>query len=148
MDAVRNKTTQELLNEIIQKNDINEYLEENRDEFWDPSLSGYLDRLLEKYNVKRADLFRRAGLVGNNYGYEIFKNDKKSPSREILLQISMAFPLTIDETQQVLRKAGTAVLYPRDRRDAYILYALKNQMRLEELNDKLSENGMKILGKD
>ncbi|MBO4782955.1 MAG: hypothetical protein J5522_11205, partial [Lachnospiraceae bacterium] len=98
--------------------------------------------------VKRADLFRRAGLVGNNYGYEIFKNDKKSPSREILLQISMAFPLTIDETQQVLRKAGTAVLYPRDRRDAYILYALKNQMRLEELNDKLSENGMKILGKD
>ena len=148
MDMVYNKKTEELINEIADGTDIAAFYEENRDEFWNPSLSGYLEKLLSKYNLKKSELFRKAGLVGNNYGYEIFRNDKKSPSRDILLQLSMAFPLSIDETQQVLRRAGAAVLYPRDKRDAYILYALCNRMTLDELNDKLSENGLNTLGKD
>lgn len=138
--------TEQLLNQINNADSIENYIEDNEGNFWNPSLTEYLEALLKKYKVKKSEIFQRAGLVGNNYGYEIFNGAKKQPSRDILIQICIAFPLSVEEAQQVLRKAGKAILYPRDKRDAFILFALKRQMTLDELNDKLFENGIEGLG--
>ena len=146
VEAVFHKTTEELLNEIMSAEAAPDYFSKNEKEMADASLSAYLRSLLEKYQVKRADLFRKAGLEGNNYGYEIFQSDRKTPSRDILLMICLAFPLTIEETQRALRHAGLAILYPRDVRDAYLLFALKNQMPMDELNALLHEKGLRVLG--
>lgn len=140
------KTTEELFNEIKQADDMEEYMTANNDDLWDPSLAEYFNLLIDKYQIKKSEIFKKAGLVGNNYGYEIFRDDRKKPSRDILIQISLAFPLDIDETQQVLRRAGKAILYPRDKRDAYILFALKKGMSIDELNAKLIENELSTLG--
>lgn len=145
MEAIRKKTTAQLMNEIQEKEDIRDFHEENSGEFQDMSLSAYLQTLLKEKGIKRAEIFRKAGLVGSNYGYEIFQNDKKAPSRDILLMICIAFPLTIEETQQVLRRAGLAILYPRDLRDAYVLYGIKNRFCLEDLNALLIEKGLQPL---
>lgn len=139
------KTTDELMNDICNVSEIADYIEENEGELEKLSLSEFLQNMLRKYNMKKADLFRRAGIVGNNYGYEILQNDKKSPSRDVVLTICVAFPLTIEECQHALRCAGLAILYPRDKRDAYILYALKEKMSVTGLNDILEENGLKTL---
>jgi len=139
------KTTDQLMNDIMQDDKVEKFLSENQGEMQDMSLSAYLRFLLKEKGVKKADVFRKAELVGSNYGYEIFRNDKKTPSRDILLMISLAFPLTIEETQQALRRAGLAILYPRDLRDAYVLYGLKNQIGVENLNALLVEKGLKPL---
>ena len=147
METRYHKTTEELMHEITEGVTLQEYVTVNEEEMAQISLSAYLRTMLERYQVKKADIFRNAGLVGSNYGYEIFQSDKKSPSRDILLMICLAFPLTIDETQKALRHAGLAMLYPRDTRDAYVLYALKNQMPMDELNALLLEKGLKVMGK-
>lgn len=139
------KTTEELMNEIQQFEQVEDFLSENGEETCRLSLSEYLKAKLEERKLKKADLFRKAGLVGSNYGYELFQNDHKVPSRDILLSICLAFPLSIEETQHALRCCGLAVLYPRNIRDAYILFAIKNKMTIDELNDLLTENGHQTL---
>ena len=140
------KTTEELLNDIKELDEPEQFLNKNKDELRKLSLSEYLQALLEQYQIKKSDLFRRTELIGNNYGYELFQNDRKKPSRDILLQICLAFPLTIEETQQVLRRAGWAILYPRDKRDALLLYALKKQLSIDEVNSMLCDKELTILG--
>ncbi|MBR4733388.1 MAG: hypothetical protein IK081_11540 [Lachnospiraceae bacterium] len=147
MEMTFQKTTEELMHDIADGVTMQEFVTLNAEEMMQGSLSAYLRTMLERYQVKKADVFRKAGLVGSNYGYEIFQSDKKTPSRDILLMICLAFPMTIDETQRALRHAGLALLYPRDARDAYVLYALKNQTPVDELNTLLHEKGLRVMGK-
>lgn len=139
------KTTEEMMNEIKTSQDVKKYIEENEDSFVEISLSGFLQRMQKKYDAKKSELFRRAGLVGSNYGYELFQNDKKTPSRDVLLSLCMAFPLTIEETQQALRCSRLAALYPREKRDAYLLFCIKNGLSVDAVNDLLVENRLKPL---
>lgn len=139
------KRTEELLNEIENCEQIKEYLADNGEEICRLSLSDHLRAMLQKYGVKKSELFRRAGQAGSNYGYELFRDDTKTPSRDILLAICLAFPMTIAETQTALRCAGLSVLYPRDARDAYILFALKNKLTVDELDELLEEQKLSTL---
>lgn len=138
------KTTDELMEELKSAEDVGEYLEENREELTAVSLSEYLRRLLEQYGMDKSQVFARAGMKDNNYGYEIFRDDKKKASREKLIRICVGFPLTIEETQKVLKYGKVSPLYPRVSRDALILYALKKGYDLSQLNDLLYENGEQL----
>ncbi len=141
----RRKTTTELLNEIKRGNNVNSFCDRNIDEFRELSLSECLNEMLSKYGVKKSELFRKAGLDGNNYAYELFRDDSKTPSRDVIIRLCLAFSADIDETQRALRAAGEAPLYPRDKRDVYTMYALKNRQTLDELNETLSAKGLRIL---
>jgi len=116
----------------------------NQEEMLNMSLSEYLRELLEKYQLDKSDVFRRAQMRDTNYGYELFRDDTKKPSRDKLIKICMGFPLTIEETQKVLRCGKVRPLYPRDKRDAYVLFALKNGQSLSCLNDVLYDNGEQL----
>ena len=138
------KSTEQLMNELKNTTDIGDFLSKNQNEMMDLSLSEYLRQLLEKYNLEKSDVFRRAKMTESNYGYELFRDDSKKASRDKLIQICVGFPLTIDETQEVLRYGKVGTLYPRDERDAYILFALKNGYDVAQLNDLLFTNGLKV----
>lgn len=138
------KSTEQLMNELKNASDIVEFVNKNQDEMLDLSLSEYLRQLLEKYNLDKSDVFRRAKMTESNYGYELFRDDSKKASRDKLIQICVGFPLTIEETQEVLRYGKVRTLYPRDERDAYILFALKNGYDVAQLNDLLFTNGLKV----
>ena len=138
------KSTEQLMNELKNTTDIGDFLSKNQTEMLDLSLSEYLRQLLEKYNLEKSDVFRRAKMTESNYGYELFRDDSKKASRDKLIQICVGFPLTIDETQEVLRYGKVGTLYPRDERDAYILFALKNGYDVAQLNDLLFTNGLKV----
>ena len=45
--------------------------------------------------------------------------------------------VTLAETQELLKQCGMAQLYPKNRRDAIILYGLTNGMDLFAVNDRL-----------
>ena len=138
------KSTEQLMNELKNTTDIGDFLSKNQNEMIDLSLSEYLRQLLEKYNLEKSDVFRRAKMTESNYGYELFRDDSKKASRDKLIQICVGFPLTIEETQEVLRYGKVRTLYPRDERDAYILFALKNGYDVAQLNDLLFTNGLKV----
>ncbi|MGN1158906.1 MAG: hypothetical protein ACI4SE_01800 [Lachnospiraceae bacterium] len=138
------KSTDELLNELSSSKDIDNFMAENQTELLDITLSEYLRQLLEQYHLEKSKVFRRAKMTDNNYGYELFRDDTKKASRDKLIQICIGFPLTIEETQKVLRYGKVRPLYPRDQRDAYILFALKNQYDMDQLNDLLFEHNETI----
>ena len=138
------KSTEQLMNELKNTTNIGDFLSKNQNEMIDLSLSEYLRQLLEKYNLEKSDVFRRAKMTESNYGYELFRDDSKKASRDKLIQICVGFPLTIEETQEVLRYGKVRTLYPRDERDAYILFALKNGYDVAQLNDLLFTNGLKV----
>lgn len=136
------KTTELLMNELKDSKNIDSFLTKNSEEILDLSLSSYLKELLQKYGLKKSEVFRGAGLVGNCYGYDIFRNDLKKPSRDVLIRICIGFPLSVEETQKVLRCGQVRPLYPRDERDAYILFALNQKYNLDRLNDLLYEHNL------
>ena len=138
------KSTEQLMNELKNASDIAEFVNKNQDEMLDLSLSEYLRQLLEKYNLEKSDVFRRAKMTESNYGYELFRDDSKKASRDKLIQICVGFPLTIEETQEVRRYGKVRTLYPRDERDAYVLFALKNGYDMAQLNDLLFAHGLKV----
>lgn len=138
------KTTEELVNELVSAPDIREFLAENEDNIEYLSLSEYLKQLLEQYKLDKSQIFHRAKMNENNYGYELFRDDNKKPSRDKLIRLCFGFPLTIEEATRVLRCGKVRPLYPRDRRDAYVIYALKNRYTIDKLNDLLFESGEKV----
>ena len=138
------KTTEVLINELKSIKNVDKFINENAEELQELSLSAVLRELLEKYGIDKSEVFRKAGMSDNTYGYELFRNDEKKASRDKLIRICIGFPLTVEETQRVLRCGKVRPLYPRDERDAYILFALHKGFTLDELNDLLYEHELEL----
>lgn len=139
------KTTEELTNEIKYAVDINRFKQDNKKEFLDISLSEYLTQLLVKHNVDKSGVFKHAQMTESTYGYEIFNGKKSNVSRDKLIRICFGFPLTCEEADEVLLLGKMRPLYPRDKRDALIMYALNNKYTIDKVNDLLFENKEKII---
>ena len=138
------KSTEMLMNELKNTDEIEDFVTENMDEIHEFSLSEYLKSLLHKYGLEKSDVFKRAEMTDTNYGYELFRSDTKKASRDKLIRICIGFPLSIEETQNVLRYGKVRPLYPRDERDAYILFALNKKYTLSQLNDILYEHQLEL----
>lgn len=104
-----------------------------------PVFHEYLYGLMEKRQVSVPELITRA-CISKTYAYQ-FINGERLPGRDIILRIALAMQLSMDETQRLLTLAGKAVLYPKIRRDASVLYCLKKKMTLDETNSFLEDLG-------
>lgn len=138
------KSTEILMNELKTTDKIESFVTENADEIYELSLSEYLRELLNKYGYDKSEVFKRSGMSDTNYGYELFRNDDKKASRDKLIRLCIGFPLSVDEAQKVLRYGKVRPLYPRDERDAYILFGLNKKYSLDEINDLLYEHNLAL----
>lgn len=133
------KSTEELFNEIKKTKDIFDFEEENRENLQANSLVEQLELFLESYLKPKKDIIRDAG-IDITYGYQIFDGRKK-PRRDKLIQLAFGFPLTVDETNVLLRAGGMNSLYVRNRRDAICMYCLQQRKSIDDCNDMLFESG-------
>ena len=109
----------------------------------DDHVGEYLQSLLWKYDQKASVVSTNAMLAASYVGNII--NGKK---RDALISICFAIGTTVEEVQYLLRYAGQAPLYVRRRRDVVIWFGFMKQMRLDEVDEKLRERGLKPLIKD
>jgi hypothetical protein len=136
-------TTKELENEIKRVDDINRFLSDNITEFHSKKLSDYLIEMLIKYNIEKKDVIMRSE-INLTYGYQVF-DGRKQPKRNKIIQICFGFPLTVEELQLALRYGGVNELYPRVKRDAYIMFAADKKYSIYKLNELLySQNEEEI----
>ena len=142
-EVKKKKDTVALQSELRRSENIEQFVAENETEFDIVSVADYVSGLLKKYNLEKCDVTKRGGFTGN-YLYQIF-NGKKNPSRDKLIQIALGFPLTLEETQKLLRLGGYAELYVRDSRDAFLMFGLEKRYSLQELNELLYKNKKKII---
>ena len=132
-----------LFNSLLMKtNHIKRFLENNGDKLDERSLAGYLCDLCEEKGIAvRAHVIARAQL-DPIYGQQIFEGRAKNPSRDKIIQLSFGFPLNVDETQALLRRAKQGALYPKARRDAMILFCLNKGKTIMETQEMLYELGL------
>ncbi len=140
-----NRTTDELMNLLLSKETLPQYMEENRNEFLQSSLCQYLNLLQEKHGRKKSDVIADA-LIERSYGYQIFSGRREAPSRDVLISLALAMGLALDETQSLLRIAHMAMLYPRVPRDSIIIRAIANRESVIQCNAMLESFGEPILG--
>lgn len=140
-----NKTTDELMNLLMSKEDLPQYVEENSNEFLQSSLCQYLNQLQTEHGLKKGDIIADA-LVERSYGYQIFSGRKEMPSGDVLISFALAMKLSLDETQSLLRIAHMAMLYPRVKRDSIILHSIAKHESVIQCNTALESFVEPILG--
>lgn len=134
------KSTDELLKILNQEEEIETYIEENKEDLIDLSLSDYLDDMLKKYNISKNAAINNSEL-NQIYGYQIFDGKKKNPSRDKLIQLIFGMGLNITDAQRLLKIAGVNELYPRIKRDSIIIFAINKKINITQCDELLFELG-------
>lgn len=138
------KNTEELENELANTDNLKNFFEDNKSNLQDFTLSQYLNYLLEKKNLSKSDVVKKSQL--GDYAYHIFSG-RKNTSRPKIIALALAMELSFEECQHLLYYAGVKELYARDAWDDVIIYALQNNLSLDETNELLSDFGQAtILG--
>lgn len=105
------------------------------------NLPRFLKRLLEEKHLVRKDVVRAARL-NETYGWEIFSDPSKRPSRDKLLAIAFAMSLSVDETRRLLRHGRVNELYVKNKRDAIITICVKRGASLSDVDRLLYEQDL------
>lgn len=137
------KSTEELINEIKQSRNILDFLERNQEELKLKKLPEYLNEWLKIKNTTKARVIDRSQL-NKAYVYQIFQG-KKYPSRDKIICLTFGFEMTVEETQTLLKQAGYQELYPRDPRDALLLFAIEKKMNILDANFLLYDHNELVL---
>lgn len=109
----------------------------------DDRLVNYLYELLEKSGKKAHSVSEAAHLSPGYLGLILNKN--KNPKRDVLICISLALKISVDELNLLLKYAGYAPLYVRRKRDVVIWFGLMKGESIEDVNYNLIQRGLKQL---
>ena len=131
------KDTEQLTNELTATRDVKTFLDDNTENFRNFDLAEYLKRMLDEKNLTKAQVIRDSQL-DEGYAQHIFAG-RKNPSREKILSLALAMKLSLKETDFLLYCAGHKKLYPRDERDAVIIFALENRKTVLQTNELLTD---------
>ena len=76
--------------------------------------------------------------------YDIFSG-KSYPGRDNAIMLAFGLGCDLVETQRLLRLAGVSELWPKVRRDAIVIWSIKEGLSREECDDELWRLGEKTL---
>ena len=136
------KITDKLANKLKEETNLTNFFTENAQDFKETNLKDFLENLLEDKDLNKTDVIKDSGL-DKSYAYKIFSGEKKNPSRVKILVLALSMQLTEDETNHLLYHAGHSVLYPRNKWDSIIIYALKEHLSVIKTNLLLQQYGAK-----
>lgn len=133
------RSTDELLKLIEGSSDIMDAMTKIGGELSEKTFSQRLQELMDARGVDPAWLTERS-LMSRAFVYQLCSG-RRGPGRDVVLRLALLLKAGIPETQRMLCAAGRGALYPRVRRDAIILYALKEGMSFLDADDLLVEMG-------
>lgn len=137
------KDTNSLQQELMDTPDFDRFLSENQDSFRSGSTHELLNTLFQKRSISKAALAKQSGM-SEVYLHQVFAG-RRSPSRNRLICLCFGLSATLEETQELLKQCALAQLYPKNKRDAIIMYGLVNGISLFDVNDKLFSEGEETL---
>ncbi len=139
-------STSKLLQRLFKTSNISSFIKRH-DKQMDPVLFHcYISDLCASRKVIAEHVIARSG-IERTYGHQLF-NGRRKPSRDKVLQLAFGFKLSYDETQELLKVARKSFLYPRVKRDAIIIYALKQGHTISDVQITLYDLGLPLLGKE
>lgn len=144
----KNNSTDELLKLLKNEQNIENFINTNKEDFIDMPLHLYLATLLKNYSISKNEAINNSA-ISQIYGYQIFSGKRPNPSRDKILQLIFGMSLNLEDSQRLLKLAGVSELYPRIKRDSIILFAINKDLTIEKCDELLFELGEKtIINKD
>ena len=140
-EAPRERLTEELLERLLAAQTPEVYLDQGLT--IDRELSDYLHELLVAKGLKRADVVRASGLNGT-FVYDVFAG-KSRLGRDHALMLAFGLGCDLRETQRLLRLDGVSELWPKVRRDAILIWCVKQGFTRSQADDELYRLGEKTL---
>ena len=122
------------------------FLDDHEIDFLSLNLPQYLSLLLERHQLSKQDVLTASNL-DRSLAYQIFSG-YRNPSRNALISIAIGMHLTLPETQRLLKIAQRGELYPKNRRDAAILFAIFHHMDIIETELLLDSIGEPCLNRN
>lgn len=144
-----NPSTSSLLSRLYKTSnldDVRDFIETYDGEFISTPFHQHIQKLSAERNLIPEHIIKNCG-IDRNYGHQLFSGIRQ-PSRDKVIQLAFGFPLTVEETQDLLKIAGKSPLYPKIKRDAVLLYCLKNQICFMEAQAALQELSLRLLGRE
>ena len=139
--APQERLTEELLERLLAAQTPEAYLDQ--DLTIDRELPDYLHELLAAKGLKRADVVRASGLNGT-FVYDVFAG-KSRLGRDHALMLAFGLGCDLRETQRLLRLDGVSELWPKVRRDAILIWCVKQGLTRSQADDELYRLGEKTL---
>ena len=138
--------TKLLLERLFQAPDVKTYLHDNAPLIGMPPFDRFICALCKELSVSRASVIARSN-IPKNYAYQLF-NGIRNPSRDKVIQLAFGFGMDVDCTQELLKIAHQAPLYPRIPRDIVILRCLYEKRCVAEVQQALDSMGFTLLGRE
>lgn len=98
-----------------------------------------LSELCVKYQNKPSQLQLNVSISKTMF-YEVL-NGRRKPSKETVIKIGLALKISEDELNELLKLAGHKELYPKKKEDAIIIFGIKNNKAIDEIEALLRECG-------
>lgn len=132
------RETGELLEILKKSSDLSDYMETASDNIVEPALlSDCLKDIMKEKGLEKKQVVRDAGL-DRGYSYDII-NGSRQPARDKVLALCFGMHLSGDEVQELLKKTGYPLLYPKFERDSIIFFGFAHNLSLCEVNNLLYE---------
>ena len=133
--------TEDLLKRLLASSSVESYLDTH--ETVNTTLTEFLRELIDARRLKRSEVARESG-INSAVVYDIFAG-KSRPGRDHAIMIALGIGCTLDETQRLLRLDGVAELWVKNRRDAIIIWCIKQGLSRAATDDELYQLGEKTL---
>lgn len=103
-----------------------------------------LNNLFNEKNIKPADVLKKICLSKSMLYKCLDYSSKGVPGKETIIKIALGMKLSIGELNELLKLAGHKELYAKNKEDAIIIYGLKNDLDMYEIDDMLRERNSAI----
>lgn len=127
------RLTEDLLEQLLASEHPEDYLYHER--FVNQELTDYIGELLAATGLSKADVIRGSQL-SESQGYDIFSG-KGRPRRDNAIRFAFGLRCDLPAAQRLLRLCGLSLLWPKNRRDAIIIWCINQGKTLPECDDEL-----------
>lgn len=136
------KTTDNLWKEMLKTNNVDDFIKNNPEDVFFNGLEEFFEYQLKTKNLKSGKVYE-AAMLERHFGHQIITG-ARGATRDKIIQLCFGLKLDLREAQQFIKISGNRELYPRDPRDAVIIFAIKDGKSLMDVNIELQERGFSV----
>ncbi|MBO4242786.1 MAG: XRE family transcriptional regulator [Clostridiales bacterium] len=130
MDALMSTDNESQLESFLKRNDGK----------YPMDFKTFLNAKMEERGVDKPWLIRESR-VEKSYIYKLCDGKKCKPGKDKIVMIALALHMSVKETQKALEVVGESALYPKNKRDSILIFAIKKKHSVSAANSLLEHYG-------